>query len=123
MSWKVLIVEDDSRNMKLVRDVLRASGYDVVEATDGREGVDKARREHPDLILMDIHLPLMDGREAARLLRSSDDTRAIPLVALSASCMPEEVVEVVGTGWFDAFIAKPIDLRSFLAKVKELLPS
>lgn len=121
MSHRILIVEDDPRNMKLARDVLQATGYVVLEALNGRDGLELARAEHPDLILMDIHLPLLDGRDAARLLRSEEGTRDIPLVALSASCMPDEVDSVLGSGWFDAFIAKPIDVRSFLAKVRELL--
>lgn len=121
MNPTILIVEDDPRNMKLVRDVLRATGYTVLEASNGVDGVALARAEHPHLVLMDIHLPLLDGREAARILRSDDATRGIPVVALSASCMPDEVDHVLGSGWFDAFIAKPIDVRSFLAKVRELL--
>ncbi|MEJ8847968.1 response regulator [Variovorax rhizosphaerae] len=116
----ILIVEDNDKNMKLVRDILQFEGHATLEATNGAEGVALATGRRPDLILMDIQLPDFDGAEALRRIRSDPTLDAIPILAVSASVMPDELQKVVNSG-FDAFITKPIDLKHFRATVKRFL--
>jgi two-component system, cell cycle response regulator DivK len=117
---KILIVEDNEKNMKLVRDILRHDGHATLEATRGADGVRMASAERPDLILMDIQLPDIDGIEALRRLREDRALDAVPVIAVSASAMPEDQKKIVASG-FDAFITKPIQLRLFLATVQRFL--
>jgi two-component system cell cycle response regulator DivK len=116
----VLIVEDNEKNLKLVRDVLQAKGYATIEAGTAEEGLQLARTRNPGLILMDIHLPGMSGIEALKLLRAEAATAAIPVIAITASVMKESVREVMAAG-FNAFIEKPIDVRGFLEQVRGIL--
>jgi two-component system cell cycle response regulator DivK len=116
----ILIVEDNEKNMKLVRDILRHDGHATLEATSGADGVRMASAERPDLILMDIQLPDIDGIEALRRLREDRALDAVPVIAVSASAMPEDQKKIVASG-FDAFITKPIQLRQFLATVQRFL--
>ena len=116
----VLIVEDNDKNMKLARDVLQAKGYRTLEAASGEEGVRLAREKLPDLVLMDIQLPGINGIEAFRQLRADARTRAIPVVALTASVTPTDRGAINAAG-FDAFLGKPIDLKEFIATVKRLV--
>lgn len=116
----ILIVEDNERNLKLVRDVLQAKGYATLEAGSGEEGLELAKARAPSLILMDIHLPGMSGIEALRQLRADAATAAIPVVAITASVMEESVREVMAAG-FNGLIEKPINLRAFLDKVRSTL--
>jgi two-component system cell cycle response regulator DivK len=118
----VLIVEDNERNLKLVRDVLQAKGYATIEAGTAEEGLALARSRAPGLILMDIHLPGMSGIEALKILRAEAATAAIPVVAITASVMKESVREVMAAG-FNAFIEKPINVLGFLEQVRSLLPA
>jgi two-component system cell cycle response regulator DivK len=118
----VLIVEDNERNLKLVRDVLQAKGYATIEAGTAEEGLELARSRAPGLILMDIHLPGMSGIEALKILRAEAATAAIPVVAITASVMKESVREVMAAG-FNAFIEKPINVLGFLEQVRSLLPA
>ena len=118
----ILIVEDNEKNLKLVRDVLQAKGYATLEAGTAEEGLELARASKPALILMDIHLPGMSGIEALKALRAEAATEAIPVIAITASVMKESVREVMAAG-FNAFIEKPIDVLGFLEKVKSLLPA
>lgn len=118
----VLIVEDNERNLKLVRDVLQAKGYATIEAGTAEEGLELARTRAPGLILMDIHLPGMSGIEALKILRAEAATAAIPVVAITASVMKESVREVMAAG-FNAFIEKPINVLGFLDQVRSLLPA
>jgi len=113
----VLIVEDNEKNLKLVRDVLQAKGYATIEAGTAEEGLQLARTRNPGLILMDIHLPGMSGIEALKLLRAEAATAAIPVIAITASVMKESVREVMAAG----FIEKPIDVRGFLEQVRGIL--
>ena len=113
----ILIVEDNEKNMKLVRDILQAKGYQTVEAITGEEGVKLALERKPDLVLMDIQLPDINGIEALRQLRADSSTAAIPVVAITASVMQQDKQEVMASG-FNAFIEKPINLREFLATVQ-----
>lgn len=119
---RILIVEDNEKNMKLVRDVLRHQGHETLEAVTGTEGVRLALAERPDLILMDIQLPDMDGIAALGEIRKASHLDATPVLAVSASVMPDEQQKVVNSG-FDAFIAKPIDLKQFRATVQRWLAS
>ena len=116
----VLIVEDNEKNMKLARDVLQAKGYQTVEALTGEEGVKLAKERKPDLVLMDIQLPGINGIEAFRRIRGDAATRSIPVVALTASVTPTDRSAISAAG-FDAFISKPISLKEFLDTVKRLV--
>lgn len=116
----VLIVEDNEKNMKLARDVLQVKGYETLEAVTGEEGVRLAKERRPDLVLMDIQLPGINGIEAFRQLRADPVTAAIPVAALTASVTPNDRSEITRAG-FDAFLGKPIVLKEFLETVKRLL--
>ena len=116
----ILIVEDNARNAKLLRDVLQVTGYRTVDTTTAEEGIEVARRDRPDLILMDIQLPGMDGKEALRALRSHPETAGIPVMAVTASVMPMERRDILAHG-FDGFQEKPLSVRSLLAEVRRLL--
>jgi two-component system cell cycle response regulator DivK len=116
----VLIVEDNEKNMKLARDILFAKGYQTVEAVTGEEGVQLARDKAPDLVLMDIQLPGINGIEAFRRIRADPASARIPVVALTASVTPTDRSEIAAAG-FDAFISKPINLKEFVETVKRLV--
>ena len=116
----VLIVEDNEKNMKLARDVLQAKGYKTLEAVTGEEGVKLARERTPDLVLMDIQLPGINGIEAFRQIRADPKTAKIPVIALTASVTPTDRSQITAAG-FDAFVSKPINLREFLDTVKRLV--
>jgi two-component system cell cycle response regulator DivK len=112
----VLLVEDNEKNMKLARDVLQFKGYRVTEATTGEDAVAFAARDGPDLVLMDIQLPGIDGIEALRRIRADAKTAGIPVVALTASVMANDRERFDKAG-FDGFIAKPINVREFPTQV------
>jgi len=116
----VLLVEDNEKNMKLARDILRFKGYRVTEATTGEDAVASAASEPPDLVLMDIQLPGIDGIEAFRRIRSDPKTAKIPVVALTASVMAGDRERFDKAG-FDGFIAKPIDVKQFPDQVASYL--
>ena len=116
----VLIVEDNEKNMKLVRDILKAKGYETVEAVTGEEGVKLAKEKKPDLVLMDIQLPGMSGIEAFKQIRADARTARIPVIALTASVTPTDRSQITAAG-FDAFVSKPISLKEFVDTVKRLL--
>ncbi len=120
MEKVILIVEDDPKNLKLFRDLLQVSGYTTLEATDGKQGVELAREERPDLILMDIQMPVMDGLEATKLLKNNDVTKDIPIVALTAYAMQGDEEKMREAG-FDGYISKPIDVKGFLKKISEVI--
>ena len=113
----ILIVEDNEKNMKLVRDILQAKGYETMEAVTAEEGIDLALARVPDLVLMDIQLPGMNGMEALKVLRSKEATAKVPVVAITASVMTQDRQQIMDTG-FDGFIEKPINLKEFLATVQ-----
>ena len=115
----ILIVEDNEKNMKLVRDVLQVKGYETLEAVTGEDGLKIARARMPDLILMDIQLPGIDGVEAFRRIRANAATAHIPIAALTASVTPTDRGEITAAG-FDAFLGKPINLKEFLETVRRL---
>ena len=116
----ILIVEDNDKNMKLVRDIVRHKGHATLEATTGEAGVQLATLHRPDLILMDIQLPGIDGIEALRRIRAQPALDAVPVVAVSASVMPDDQRHIVSSG-FDAFVPKPISLKPFVAVVERFL--
>ena len=118
----ILIVEDNEKNMKLARDVLQAKGYTTLEATTGEDGVRVAIEKKPDLVLMDIQLPGIDGIEALRQVRADPACAAIPIVAFTASVMQSDRSQIQAAG-FDGFLSKPINLKEFLETIKRLLES
>ncbi len=116
----ILIVEDNAKNMKLARDVLRAKGYATLEAVNGEDGVRLALQHKPDLVLMDIQLPDINGIEAFRRIRANPDTASIPIVAFTASVTANDLSRIDAAG-FDAFIGKPINLNEFVETVRRVL--
>ncbi|OGA02853.1 MAG: histidine kinase [Betaproteobacteria bacterium RIFCSPLOWO2_02_FULL_62_17] len=120
MSKTILIVEDNENNMMLVRDVLQMKGYTVLEATTGTEGVRLAIEARPDLVLMDIQLPDIDGITALAQIRADESAKKIPLLAVSASVMPDEKQKIVSSG-FDAYITKPLNMKSFVETVEKFI--
>ncbi|MCC7081393.1 MAG: response regulator [Burkholderiales bacterium] len=116
----ILIIEDNAMNMKLVRDVLRVKGYDTLEAATAEDGLRIARERHPDLILMDIQLPGMNGVDAIKLLRADPAVANTRVVAITASVMQHDTQRIMRAG-FDGFIEKPINLRTFLATVRQAM--
>ena len=117
----ILLVEDNDNNRLLVRDVLQASGYRVVEATSAEDGLRMAAEQQPALILMDIQLPGMNGIEALQRLRADPGTRAIPVIAVTASAMTQDLRQIMAAG-FDGYQPKPISVKGFLQAVREILP-
>lgn len=117
---KILIVEDNELNRDMLSRRLERSGYDVVQAVHGEEGVEMARSEGPDLILMDLSLPVLDGWEATRRLKAGSDTSAIPVIGLSAHAMAEDEARARKVGC-DDFDTKPVELPRLLGKIEALL--
>jgi two-component system cell cycle response regulator DivK len=116
----ILIVEDNAQNLKLARDLLQVHGYRTIEAETGEDGVVLAGERAPDLVVMDIHLPGISGIEALARLRATAATRAIPVIAFTASVMPQDRNDIIAAG-FDAFVSKPMNLEAFLGAVAAAL--
>ena len=114
----ILIVEDNEKNLKLVRDLLQIKGYRTVEAGTGELGVELARRHMPQLVLMDIQLPGMDGTAALSQIKADPTTAQIPVIALTASAMKEDRQRFLSAG-FDGYLAKPINIRELPGVVRE----
>ena len=114
----ILIVEDNEKNMKLARDVLQAKGYQTLEAVNGEDGVRLALEHKPDMVLMDIQLPDINGIEAFTRIRANADTARVPVVAFTASVTPMDRSRITDAG-FDGFIGKPINLKEFLGTVRK----
>lgn len=113
----VLIVDDDERNRKLAQDVLRRSGFRTIEAADGRAAIALADDRQPDLVLLDLHLPDMEGRDVARALGEEERTAHIPVVALTALRYPDGGARLLADG-FSGYLEKPIDVRTFPDQVR-----
>jgi len=113
----ILIVEDNELNLKLLKDILDVRGYSTVVTDLGAAAFDLARQHHPDLILLDIQLPDVSGIEVARRLKADEQTRAIPIIAVTAFAMPGERTEILDSGC-DDYISKPLNIREFLALVE-----
>ena len=118
---RILYVEDNDDNVYMLTRRLRRKGYDVLVATDGEEGIEKARADAPSLILMDLSLPGLDGWQAARRIKAAPETRHIPIIALSAHAMEGDRESAVAAGC-DDYDTKPIDLARLLVKIEALLP-
>ena len=116
----ILIVEDNDKNLKLVRDVLQVKGYTTLEAGTAEDGIKLAGEHKPDLILMDIHLPGMNGIEALGVLRADPATATIPVIAVTASVMQQDRKLITDAG-FDGYVGKPINLKEFLDAVSGML--
>jgi two-component system cell cycle response regulator DivK len=116
----ILIVEDNDKNLKLVRDVLQFKGYQTIEAGTGEDGVRLAKSRIPDLILMDIQLPGMDGITALGELRADPTTRAIPVMAVTASAMTHDRKKIMAAG-FDGYQSKPIKVKELMDAIRAML--
>jgi two-component system cell cycle response regulator DivK len=116
----VLIVEDNERNLKLVCDVLGFAGFSVLEARDAESGVELARARKPDVVLMDINLPGMNGFEALTALRADGVTASIPVLAVTAYAMTDDRARILAAG-FDGYLEKPIDVRALPGQVEALI--
>lgn len=120
MTRRILVVEDNPLNMKLVRDVLQVAGYDVIEARSGEDGIRAAQDCPPDLVLMDLQLPGIDGTETMRRLKQGTLGRHVPVVAVTAFAMVEDR-ERASLAGFDGYIEKPISVRAFAGQVEAYL--
>lgn len=117
---RILVVEDNQDNREMVVKVLKVNGYEVIEAVDGEEAIEKTKAENPDLILLDIYLPKMDGYEAARRLKGDRNLRNIPIIALTAHAMKGNMEEALAAGC-DGYITKPIDVRELPKHIEHFL--
>ena len=117
---RILVVEDNPLNLKLVRDVLGAAGYDVVSATSGEDGLRMAAEHPPDLVLMDLQLPGIDGAETMRRLRDGTLADYVPVVAVTAFAMAEDQANATRAG-FDGYLEKPISVRALVGHVRGFL--
>ena len=118
---RVLVIEDHEDNRRIVRDLLTSAGYDIVEAASGEDGVLLAQAQTPDLILMDLDLPGIDGYEATRRIRQQPVLRSVPIVAVTSYALSGDDAKAFAAGC-DAYVAKPFSPRALLAKVRELVP-
>jgi two-component system, cell cycle response regulator DivK len=121
MAKTVLIVEDNELNMKLFRDLLEAHGYETSGTSNGFEALDLVRKMRPDLILMDIQLPQMDGYEATRRIRAVPELAKVPIIAVTSYALSGDEAKTRAAGC-DGYIAKPFSPRQLLAKIREFLP-
>ena len=115
---KVLLVEDNYMNKVLVREILKLNGYDIIEAASGTEGLKMLALESPDIVLMDLHLPEMDGITATRIIKADERNSHIPVLALTASAMKGEEHKLIDKG-FDGYVAKPFDVKKLLEAITE----
>lgn len=120
MVQKILVVEDNAKNMILMRDVLKYYGYAVISAQNGEEGVRLAREQRPDLIFMDIQMPVMDGYTAIKIVRSDPELQAMKVVALTSFAMSGDKELLLSAG-FDGYLAKPLDIRQLPGVIKKYL--
>jgi two-component system cell cycle response regulator DivK len=118
---RVLVIEDNVSNMKLATFLLESAGHSVLAATDAEAGIATAQTERPDLVLMDVQLPGMDGLQATALLKADAETRSIPVIALTALAMKGDAERIQSAGC-DGYIAKPMAYREFLETVERFLP-
>ena len=118
---RVLVIEDNTLNLKLVRDVLVHAGFEVIEARSGEEGITRALSRSPDIILMDLQLPGIDGTQAMREIKGSASASHVPIVALTAFAMSEDRERVLRNG-FDGYLSKPISVRDLARQITEFLP-
>ena len=122
MSKRILIVEDQEDNRTILRDLLSKAGFELIEAVNGEDGVALALSKRPDLILMDIQLPVMDGYEATRRIKANAELKAIPVIAVTSYALSGDEAKARAAGC-DGYVAKPFSPRQLLATVREYLPS
>lgn len=122
MTKRILVVEDQEDNRIILRRLLSNAGYDLIEAVNGEDGVALALSTRPDLILMDIQLPVMDGYEATRRIKSNAELKSIPVIAVTSYALSGDEAKTRAAGC-DAYVAKPFSPRQLLAKVREYLPT
>jgi two-component system, cell cycle response regulator DivK len=122
MTKRILIIEDQEDNRAIMRDLLTGAGFELIEAMDGEEGVKLAQSERPDLILMDIQLPIIDGYEATRQIRAIGELKSIPIIAVTSYALSGDEAKTRAAGC-NGYVAKPFSPRQLLAKVREFLPS
>ena len=121
MSRRILVIEDHEDNRRILRDLLTPAGYELIEAVTGEEGVAMAETQQPDLILMDIQLPGLDGYEATRRIKGNPALRQIPIIAVTSYALSGDDVKAREAGC-DAYVTKPYSPRALLAKIREYLP-
>ena len=121
MSKRILVVEDQEDNRRIIRDLLSASGYGLVEATTGEEGLKMATTEKPDLILMDIQLPGMDGYEVTRRIKANPELNPIPIIVVTSYALSGDDKKAFDAGC-NGYVTKPFSPRVLLAKIREFLP-
>jgi two-component system cell cycle response regulator DivK len=121
MTQRILVVEDQEDNRRIIRDLLESVGYQLIEAVDGAEGVRLAKSERPDLILMDIQLPVLDGYDATRQIKADPELSAIPIVVVTSYALSGDDAKAAAAGC-DAYVAKPFSPRALLATIRKLLP-
>ena len=121
MSRRILIVEDQEDNRKILHDLLSSAGYELSEALTGEDGVAQAEAQVPDLILMDIQLPSMDGYEATRRIKANPRLTRIPIIAVTSYALSGDDVKAMAAGC-DAYVTKPFSPRALLVKIREFLP-
>jgi len=121
VSARILVVEEHEDNRQILRDLLGSTGFEIIEAGNGEEALALAAAERPDLILMDIQMPIMDGYEATRLIKADPALRAIPIVVVTSYALSgdEEKARLAGC---DGYVTKPYSPRALLAKIREYLP-
>ena len=121
MTKRILVVEDQEDNRRIIRDLLMSAGYELIEAADGEEGVRSAEAERPDLILMDIQLPVLDGHEATRRIKQKPELRHIPVIVVTSYALSGDEAKAIAAG-SDAYVAKPFSPRQLLATIRKFLP-
>jgi two-component system, cell cycle response regulator DivK len=121
MSKRILVIEDTEDNRQIIRDLLSSVGYELIEAVDGLQGVALAQKERPDLILMDIQLPEIDGYEATRRIRAIPELAKVPIIAVTSYALSGDEAKTREAGC-DGYVAKPFSPRQLLAKIREFLP-
>lgn len=120
MSKRILIIEDSEVNRRLMRDVLLYHGFEVIEASNGKEGIELALEQRPDLILLDMQMPVMDGFEVLRVIRNNPDLRGIKIITVTSFAMVGDKERILKAG-ADDYIAKPIDTRELPKRIKMML--
>jgi len=120
MARRILVIEDQEDNRAILRDLLSAAGYELIEALNGAEGVAKAAAEKPDLILMDIQMPVMDGYEATRRIKADPACAAIPVIAVTSYALSGDEAKTKAAGC-DGYVAKPFSPRQMLAVIRSFL--
>jgi two-component system cell cycle response regulator DivK len=122
MSQRILVVEDQEDNRRILRDLLTNAGFELIEATTGEEGVRLAVRNHPDLILMDVQMPVLDGHEATKRIKARPELRSIPIIVVTSYALSGDEAKAKAAG-ADGYVAKPFSPRALLATIRRLLPN